>query len=298
MREVQPSGAQSLDALVEHLRIDACFMGLFDADGLLVARPWKISARNGRAAFSEVQSYDVLFGADPPGYRVLRMQQPLGDSGSLRAALLLHEPRRVFSAHAEWQIRHALRALVTDEQMHSLCDASPASLALRHRHSTQWGALVVNSALRIEEQWWSTDARAMFDAESKQLPAFIESPLRAFLSEWDWSDPARCPSVSFAPVPPLVVRAFPLQGGTVRALVMVERVHLRLALERARREHGLSPRELDVIRLLFEGYRMEEIATELCVAESTVQDHVKRAIGKAGARNRVQLAARILGWEI
>jgi DNA-binding CsgD family transcriptional regulator len=56
---------------------------------------------------------------------------------------------------------------------------------------------------------------------------------------------------------------------------------------------ALSPRELDVARLVVEGASNPEIAAQLFLSRKTVERHVSNALAKVGARNRTELARRL-----
>ncbi len=54
---------------------------------------------------------------------------------------------------------------------------------------------------------------------------------------------------------------------------------------------GLSPRELEVLRLLAEGTRNDHIATRLGISTATVKTHINNVFTKTGARHRREAIA-------
>jgi DNA-binding NarL/FixJ family response regulator len=67
------------------------------------------------------------------------------------------------------------------------------------------------------------------------------------------------------------------------------RRHVPRELPKPRRP-ALSPRELDVLRLLVAGCETIEIGRRLHLSPSTVKHHVSRTLDKLGVKNRVQAA--------
>ena len=55
---------------------------------------------------------------------------------------------------------------------------------------------------------------------------------------------------------------------------------------------GLTSRQVDVLRLLSKGYTNAQIAGQLVVSVRTVDSHVAAVLGKLGAANRHEAAAR------
>jgi len=53
----------------------------------------------------------------------------------------------------------------------------------------------------------------------------------------------------------------------------------------------LTPRELEVLALVAEGYSTKEIARALWITEETVRTHVRRLLTRLGARTRAQAVA-------
>ncbi|MDI1462614.1 response regulator transcription factor [Catellatospora sp. KI3] len=60
-------------------------------------------------------------------------------------------------------------------------------------------------------------------------------------------------------------------------------------------DQGLSPRELDVVKLTARGLTNAEIAAQLFISLGTVKTHLGSVQAKLGARNRVEIAA--WAWE-
>ena len=54
---------------------------------------------------------------------------------------------------------------------------------------------------------------------------------------------------------------------------------------------GLTPREVEVLRLIASGRSNQEIASELVISFNTVTNHVKNILGKTGCANRTAAAA-------
>ena len=53
---------------------------------------------------------------------------------------------------------------------------------------------------------------------------------------------------------------------------------------------ALSPREVELLRIMAHGHTNEQIAKELLLSTSTVKNHVGRILSKLGASDRTQAA--------
>lgn len=58
--------------------------------------------------------------------------------------------------------------------------------------------------------------------------------------------------------------------------------------------HELSKREMEVVRLIAEGYSNQEIADKLYLSNGTVRNHVSMILEKTGLEHRTQIAVRYL----
>jgi DNA-binding NarL/FixJ family response regulator len=86
----------------------------------------------------------------------------------------------------------------------------------------------------------------------------------------------------------------------VSAIRTVHRGGHRLSAEAADRlaqrvlEHELTPRELDVVRLVVQGRSNKEIASALDVTEGTVKGYLHQIFGKMGVADRTEAATQAI----
>jgi DNA-binding NarL/FixJ family response regulator len=96
--------------------------------------------------------------------------------------------------------------------------------------------------------------------------------------------------------PTTVVRATPLRGEIGRFYALfVEYVESRDLLANASESYGLSRREVGVLRLVLHGMSTADIATQLCIAQTTVHAHVKNIARKTKSTKRTEIVAKLLG---
>jgi DNA-binding CsgD family transcriptional regulator len=96
------------------------------------------------------------------------------------------------------------------------------------------------------------------------------------------------------PLEDTVLRIVPLTGVPMRAFAVVaEGQRGSSALNSAAVRFGLTRREMDVLRLLARNHGSAEIARELCIAESTVADHLKNLFRKTGSSRRTELLTKL-----
>lgn len=100
---------------------------------------------------------------------------------------------------------------------------------------------------------------------------------------------------------------FVLSGGVYLPAVVLERRASERrdsgpvgSIERSPEELGLSPRQVDVLKLLVEGKSNKLIARDLAMSESTVKTHLEALFRRLGANSRTQavVAAARLGLRL
>lgn len=69
-------------------------------------------------------------------------------------------------------------------------------------------------------------------------------------------------------------------------------------LEAFATSHGLSRRELEVLRLLADGKSNKEIAGQLCISLATVKDHIYNMFQKTGGKNRTDMVQKALQYTV
>jgi DNA-binding CsgD family transcriptional regulator len=90
------------------------------------------------------------------------------------------------------------------------------------------------------------------------------------------------------------VRIVPVSGAWTEAYALfVERAGDRGSLRVAAGKYGLTVREVDVLGLIVMHRSNAQIALELCIAESTVADHVRSLFRKMHCSRRTELFAAL-----
>jgi DNA-binding CsgD family transcriptional regulator len=166
---------------------------------------------------------------------------------------------------------------------------------------TEGAFYVLDRDLQIVLAWNSGDQRrialtGLHTRVAERLPAVLEETVRALTAAWS-DDSEKSLGVAH-PVPFLVVRTQPLTGPSGLFIgVRIDRFQPPKSLGGAATRYHISPREVQVLALLLDGNHLDQIATQLHITSSTVQDHINSMLEKTGAKNRSELIARVLGWE-
>ena len=162
---------------------------------------------------------------------------------------------------------------------------------------------VLDRDLEIVLAWSSEEQRrvALTGLRTRiadRLPPVLEETVRDLTAAWG-IEPATQGAGFARPVPFLVVRTQPLSGPTGLFIgVRIDRTRTPNSLSGAASRFHISPRELQVLALLLDGAHLDEIGRRLHITSSTVQDHIRSLVEKTESRNRTELVARVLGWDV
>ena len=88
----------------------------------------------------------------------------------------------------------------------------------------------------------------------------------------------------------LVYRGYSQMGPGVMEKMLHDMVHRQSDTDEQHRLAELTPREVEVVKLIGIGCTNREIARELCIVEGTVKGHVTNVLNRLGFRNRSQIA--------
>jgi|GEM_PF-4911897 len=160
---------------------------------------------------------------------------------------------------------------------------------------------LLSSTLGVQIAWHAGDevskaVAALAQPQAGRLPLFLERAVRRLTSSWSFTAAATCaPGVAY-PVKGLNLRVEPMTwDGAVVAGVFLSSCEAR-HFDAVAASFGISSRELQVLHKLFDGLSVADIAAELALAESTVNDHIARIVSKTNSRNRTEMTATLLGW--
>jgi len=174
----------------------------------------------------------------------------------------------------------------------------------RSRRFPQPALYLLDSSYTMLFMWQPKDIGSialaqLVEPHDGHLPPFIESTVRRLTRDWNLERPDTCTAGVARPLPGILLRTIPLLSThSVSIGVLLEPYQTRRSMRTNAAKFRISRRERDVLLLLFDGYSISEIAAKLHLAESTVQDHVKRMIFKTDSHNRIEMAAKLLGWPL
>lgn len=150
------------------------------------------------------------------------------------------------------------------------------------------------------------DSREAVDVLTQRYPAAKFICLDLGLKEPELACLLLCHHVNGIISPDLEVEMFCKALTAVhKGEIWVEQIHLKALLHQGRglphREdfRGLSEQDKQIIRLLSQGQRNKEIASQLCLSVPTVKAHLSRIYKTLNVENRSQLAALATesGWQ-
>lgn len=163
------------------------------------------------------------------------------------------------------------------------------------------GFFLLTPQLEVELAWHPHDTASialarLVQPRARRLPLFLERPIRRLTSSWNFSRIGTCDAGTAYPIRGLSLRVVPMRGNEVFIGTFLDRHRDDSPVAAAASAFRVSQRELEVLHALLDGRTIAEIAAELSLAESTVNDHIARMIAKTNSRNRIEMASTLLGW--
>lgn len=242
---------------------------------------------------------EIKTGPREDAFDAIGISVELGENVSL--AIVFATPQLEDATH--WDAVEAIQSCAGGlaQEMAGLAEdyALPNPAATMSREPCTFFLLSV--ALEVKIAWNADDKVSKALAElvrpqGERLPLFLERAIRRLTSAWNFSAIATCaPGVAY-PVRGLCLRVAPMLWSEIYAGVFLSVYEDAHDTGSVAASFGISSREMQVLHELLDGRSVAEIARALGLAESTVNDHVARMIGKTHARNRTEMIAILLGW--
>ena len=199
----------------------------------------------------------------------------------------------------------ALRLDLAEPERRALPDAVRPGDAVRPTEAPEVSSesfYVLDRDLQIVLAWNGEQQRrvaltGLRTSIADRLPEVLEEAVRGLIADWQADSDTQKAGIA-RPVPFLVVRTQPMTGPAGLFIgVRIDRFKPPKSLTGPAARFHISPRELQVLAMLLDGERLEDIGQKLHIATSTVQHHVRSMVDKTESRNRTELIARVLGWE-
>jgi DNA-binding CsgD family transcriptional regulator len=287
-----------------------CALGLFDAGGDVARFEVFGTGIDDRTALTLLSAVPL---PETPGPVTLKVKTahasaaplpigvaiPLGAGGSLALVVLRPPSTETLGPEFAEKIQRAARAIADDVATLKPRSEPWNSVAIA---GVFQGFFILNADFEVQRGWYTRDAAGsslakLVEPQDRRLPVFLERAIRRLTSGWNLERLGSCAAATGRPIPGLTLRVLPMSGSDVMIGVCLhdnnEGAH---AMELAAAAFHISDRERDVLHHLLDGSSVAEIADALNLAESTVNDHIARIIAKTNSRNRIEMAAKVLGW--
>lgn len=286
-------------------------LGLFDTEGNLLDYDVSQSGIGGRLALEllckvpvpATQGPVVLNAGISPtdsAPSVIGAAAPAGTGCSLASIVQLASPADAAPGQLAGELQRITREIALE--LTDALDPPDGERQALVRNGFH-GFYLLDPKLNVERAWHtseplSCDFADLIELRDHRLPVVVERAVRRLTASWNFLSAGACPTGIAYPLPDLMLKVVPMgsSGPGVFIGVFAEQCVATHAIERAAATFRISSREREVLHALLDGNSIAEIAAALNLAESTVNDHIARMISKTNARNRVEMAAMLLGW--